>query len=77
MADLGERNLLIQACNYAKVQAEVQGLTVKWCRKAEEIVIGNQAVVRVSILVAGVGKFLVTVYFQKSLWSVQAWAVQG
>lgn len=74
-ADLGQANLLLLACAYATDKAVAEGLTVRYCRRQEpEKVDGYRA--RVSIKIAtDVGRFLVQVDFQKSLWWATSFGV--
>ena len=74
--DLGETNLLTLACQVSTAKALREGFTIKWCRKEEEIVTGNQALVVARIKIPALGTFKTYSSFQKSLWWVEGWTVE-
>jgi len=66
--DLGETDILQLACGVAVDKAQAEGLSVRYCRRHEQVVEGTRASVTVAISIPGTGKFLVRVDFRKSLW---------
>lgn len=74
--DIGEQSLLVLACNRATGLATKEGLTVVWCRRVGESIRGYQASVSVMVKIETLGKYVVTVTFQKSLWWAQDFNVE-
>lgn len=69
--DLGQTNLLLLACDYAKDLAAEEGITVKNCRRnAPEEVNGYKADVSIRIS-TNVGVYILEYSFMKSLWGVK------
>lgn len=72
--DVGDINLLVLACDHAKLSAGDAGLTVRNCRRAApEEIDGNRALVHIRVATNETGVFLLDFNFQRSLWTVQYW----
>lgn len=68
-SDLGETDMIVQACRHVTAIATVEFLTVKNCRRAEpDAVVGNNAEVVVRIATKEYGPFRIRVSMSKSLW---------